>query len=85
MKPTIDTKPAQRFPMQPIEFSGGMVISLSGVLGRASDQCQRSRDNKHLVFPLTHLEKHINHLRESESDAQALERLECFLRLWVKE
>jgi hypothetical protein len=73
-----------KFPLQPTEFSGRMVISLSGVLGRASDQCKRSRDNKHLVYPLTKLQEHINHLRESDSDEQALERLKEFLNLWVE-
>lgn len=73
-----------RFPLQPVGFSGRMVISLSGVLERAADQCKRSRDNKHLAYPLSKLQEHINHLRESESDEQALERLEEFLRLWVE-
>lgn len=73
-----------RFPLKPVALDARMTISLSGVLDRASDQCKRSRDNKHLVYPLDSLQAHINHLRESESDEQALERLEGFLRLWVK-
>jgi hypothetical protein len=81
MHPIVHTP---KFPLQPTEFSGRMVISLSGVLGRASDQCKRSRDSKHLVYPLTQLQEHINHLRESDGDEQALERLEEFLNLWVK-
>lgn len=73
-----------RFPLQPAGFSGRMVISLSGVLERAADQCKRSRDNKHLAYPLSKLQEHINHLRESASDEQALERMEEFLKLWVQ-
>ncbi len=71
------------FPLAEKPFTGGMVIDLSGVLDRAADQCNRSRDNKRLEFPLRELVKHIEHLRKSESDEQALQRLEQFLRLWV--
>lgn len=76
-----------RFPLaeKPIAIgqSVGMVISLPGVLNRAAERCARSRDDKHLEYPLTQLLEHINHVRASESDEQALERLEKFLRLWV--
>jgi hypothetical protein len=72
-----------RFPLAEVKLER-MVISLSGVLERAADQCKRSRDNKHLVWPLKKLQEHINHLRESDSDEQAIERLEEFLRLWVE-
>jgi len=73
-----------RFPLQPAKFNGHMVISLSGVLERAAEQCRRSRNNKHLAYPLGMLLGHINRIRESQSDEQALQRLEEFLRLWVK-
>jgi len=73
----------KRFPLKQLPFDGKMKISLDGVLDRAAEQCKRSRDNKHLAFPLESLNKHIEHIRESESDDQALERLEEFLRLWT--
>jgi hypothetical protein len=72
-----------RFPLREKQ-STGFVISLSGVLGRAAEQCRRSRDNKHLAYPLQTLEAHINELRASTSDEEALEKLEAFLRLWVE-
>jgi len=73
----------QRFPLEakPIK---GMVCSLPGVLNRAAEHCQRSKDSNHLSFPLGELLRHINHLRASESDEHALGRLEEFLRLWVE-
>lgn len=74
---------SDRFPLKELEFTGGMVISLSGVLHRAADQCKRSRDSKQLEYPLNLLVEHIEHMRASDSDSQALERLEKFLRLWV--
>lgn len=74
---------SDRFPLVD-KPSQGMLVSLPGVLMRAAEQCRRSRDNKHLEFPLNELLKHIEHLRESASDTEALERLESFLRLWVK-
>jgi len=73
----------QYFPVKKDEPITQMVISLSGVLDRAAETCKRSRDNKQLHWPLLELLKHIEHLRESESDEQALERLSAFLKLWV--
>ena len=78
------TEMNQRFPLQE-KSRDGMVVSLHGVLGRAADALGRSRDNKHLRWPLEQLNKHIEHLRASDSDEQALERLEEFMRLWIKD
>lgn len=58
-----------------------MVIDLSGVLSRAAENIKR--DYRYLEHPLSELNKHIEHLRASSSDQEALERLEAFLRLWV--
>lgn len=73
----------QYFPVKSNEPTTQMVISLSGVLDRAAEACKRSRNNKQLHWPLLELLKHVEHLRESESDEQALERLSVFLKLWV--
>lgn len=74
---------ADRFPLKKEKDFKGMVISLPGVLDRAAEQCKRSRDSKHLEWPLRQLITHINYIRASESDEQALQRMEEFLRLWV--
>ena len=62
-----------------------MVISLSGVLGRAAETCKRSRNSKHLEYDLCLLEKHINTMRRAKNDAEALEFLDKFLGLWVEQ
>lgn len=72
----------QRFPLQEKPLVG-MVTSLPGVLNRASAHCERSKDSSYLSYPITQLLEQINYLRSSESDEQALERLENFLRNWV--
>ena len=41
-----------------------MTISLPGVLNRAAEQCQRSRDNKHLQWPLEKLLSDLRELRD---------------------
>lgn len=58
---------------------GRIVYSLSGVVMRAAESCQKSRDNKHLVYPLTLLMTHINQLRKHP------EKLQAFLELWVED
>lgn len=77
-----DSKTQSRFPLKKRD-TFGMRYSLSGVLGRAAECLGKSRDYKHLKFPISELVQHIECLRESESDSQALERLEQFLNLWV--
>jgi hypothetical protein len=68
---------------EPIEIPkrNGMLISLSGVLGRAAETCKRSRDNKHLAYSLAELQKHIEELREYPTP----ETLGEFLSLWTWE
>jgi len=63
---------------------GGMLCSLSGVLKRSAETARRSRDNKHLEWSLLKLNEHIETIRESQSDEEALETLDLFLSLWVK-
>lgn len=56
-----------------------MMISLTGVLIRAAETCERSRDNKHLGYMLRQLRDHINMLREQP------EKLQIFLDLYVED
>jgi hypothetical protein len=56
----------------------GMVIDLHGVLGRASEVCKKSRDNKHLSWSLDKLAEHICELHKEPT----LETLNEFLSLW---
>lgn len=70
-----------RFPHR--GFRCGAVISLSGVLLRAADACQRSSDSKHLDQPLRTLLTHIEMLRAAKNDNEALRLLNDFLALWV--
>lgn len=46
------------------ESTARMTISLPGVLERAADQCQRSRDNKYLAWPLRKLLADLRELRQ---------------------
>lgn len=41
----------------------GMLVSLPGVLERAAACCGRSRDSRHLEFPLRELLKHLEQVR----------------------
>lgn len=80
---TTDTQAKPRFPIDMSEDTPGMKCSLSGVLDRAAGVVKRSRDYKHLEFSLNQLHKHIEMLRASESDEDALNNLHQFLKLWV--
>lgn len=79
------TETVKRFPLPEPDFSGGCKISLHGVLGRAATACQRSRDSKHLAYSLEQLNEHIEILRASSNDDDAVENLAKFLNLWVKD
>lgn len=74
----------QTFPLpeKPQGFNG-MVISLPGVLVRAAECCEVSRDMSHLGHMLRTLRNHIEQLRESPNDVEAIRRLVGFLNLWV--
>lgn len=56
-----------------------MKISLPGVLARAAERLQATRDAKHLAFPLRELLKHLRLVRKNP------ERIGEFLALWVDE
>lgn len=72
------------FPLIPTATdSSQMMISLPGVVIRAAECCSRSRDSKHLEYMLRKLVEHIEMLRESESDEEAVRRLANFLAVWV--
>lgn len=58
------------------QTSGGMVISLGGVLKRAAIAVPPS--DSHLRFPLQQLHDHLEQLRANP------ERVHEFFRLWVK-
>ncbi len=80
----VATSAEPTFPLKECD-SGGMMISLDGTLLRAAEALGRSRDNKHLSFPLRQLVDHIEELRSSDSDAAALSNLANFLSTWVKQ
>ena len=54
-----------------------MNISLPGVLLRAAERCERTRDMPHLGYPLRQL---LDHLREVRHNP---ETLADFMELWV--
>lgn len=56
-----------------------MTISASGVLRRAADQCQRSRDSKHLEFPLRQLLDHLDQLYSRRAEPGILDE---FFGVW---
>ncbi len=68
---------------RPADETAGFKCSLSGVLLRASERMQRTRDSRYLAYPLTQLCDHIDELRQATSNADAVERLAKFLRYWV--
>lgn len=79
---TTDTENIGTFPIDTSGMPDGMVISLPGVLERAAECCKRSRNYKELSFWLEKLEEHIEQLRESPTDKEAVRRLAQFLNLW---
>jgi hypothetical protein len=66
---------------EPIEIPerDGMTISTGGVLLRAADRMERSRDFKYLAFGLRELHDHIEQLRANPTAANLGE----FLSLWT--
>lgn len=76
-KPTeTDIKPPAP-PAPPRATSTRMTISLPGVLLRAADRCEGTRDAKHLGFPLRQLLDHLRELRKEPGKVQE------FFDLWT--
>jgi hypothetical protein len=73
------------FPIGEAPGHNGMVISLSGVLQRAADECRRHRDSRHLEFSLRELLKHLADVRASSNDKEGLQRMDAFFKLYVIE
>ncbi|MFM9963111.1 MAG: hypothetical protein ACKV2Q_18035 [Planctomycetaceae bacterium] len=57
-----------------------MTISVKGVLKRSAGVCKRSRDNKHLEFPLKHLLLNLNELFRRREEPGILEE---FFGVWT--
>lgn len=77
------TSNQETFPLVSRDGFNGMVISLPGVIVRAAECCERSEDTQHLGYMLRKLREHIDMLRESPNDAEAVRRLGNFLTLWT--
>lgn len=57
-----------------------MTISASGVLERAAQRCERSRDDKYLAFPLRQLLTHLDELYQRRTEAGVLDE---FFGVWT--
>lgn len=58
----------------------GMTISAAGVLNRAAEQCKRSREMKHLEWPLRELLKHLDEMYRRRAEPGILDE---FFAVWT--
>lgn len=60
-----------------------MTISTSGVLLRAAERLNRTRDAKHLRYHLSQLYSHLKLVKEAHERGESKEILDRFFGCWV--
>lgn len=61
----------------------GMSISASGVLLRAAERLERTRDSNYLGFPLRELYGHLQELKRLHAEGKGAESLDAFFGTWT--